>query len=121
MHVTLGESLKQVGRDAESRAEFELAETLCRPMAAQHPNDPQVAVAYGFVLWRLHRLDEAEGQLARAIALNPQLADAYCSLGYVLRDKSRAADARKEFEACLRLNPAYAGRPEIEQWLASKP
>ncbi|HXV12935.1 MAG TPA: tetratricopeptide repeat protein [Candidatus Krumholzibacteria bacterium] len=118
VQITLGEALRGTGRIAEAQRAFEQAERLCRPIVDANPGDPRITVAHGFTLMRLGRLDEAERQLTRAIALDPNLADAHCFLGYVMRDQGRPREATQEFDTCLALNPAFGGRLEIEEWLS---
>ncbi len=118
VHVTLGEALRKAGRVTESREAFGNAERLYRPFAEMNTDNAQVSTLYGLMLLRIGRLDDAQRYLEKAIALEPRSADAYCFLGYVLRDLGEASAARNRFLTCLTINPGFADRGEIEAWLS---
>ncbi|MBZ5514016.1 MAG: tetratricopeptide repeat protein [Acidobacteriia bacterium] len=51
-------------------------------------------------------LAQVEALLRKAIALDPQLADAHLQLGTLYHDQQREPEAVPEFQAAVRLNPA---------------
>jgi adenylate cyclase len=53
---------------------------------------------------------------SRAIELDPNLAEAHASLGLILWDDYKFADAQKEFELAIALNPSFAW---ARMWYAS--
>ncbi|MBM4169124.1 MAG: protein kinase [Ignavibacteria bacterium] len=70
---------------------------------------------YGItVLSRAEAYDRAENSVRKALAINPQLAEAHCSLGNILKDwKWDWKGAEREFKRAIELDPAYA---TAHQW-----
>ena len=56
-------------------------------------------------LLRAGKVDEAEPLVRRALAANPQSADAHTLLGIVLDRRGRAREAEGEYREALRLSP----------------
>ena len=86
---------------------------------AQQPADfAEFDAAYvrGVALRQLGRLDEAEGELRRAVELNDQHSDAQYQLGFVLARQQRLEEARSHLEQAKALNPES---PDIRFQLAS--
>jgi tetratricopeptide (TPR) repeat protein len=55
------------------------------------------------------RLDAAEPQVRRALALAPENADAHNLLGAILDQRGKALEAEREYRSALRLNPKAVG------------
>ncbi len=76
--------------------------------AAEMPNVPR----YQFALGRVHKAcgdaAAAEAAYRRAIALDPNYADAHVSLGIVLKNRGKFDDAIGHYQTALRLNPRLA-------------
>jgi adenylate cyclase len=99
------------GADKAAKAQFELAISL----------DPKNAAAYSGLADASHvegwysagvprpKWDETGRRLAaRAIELDPNLAEAHASLGLILWDNFEYPAAEKEFQLALSLNPSYS-------------
>jgi tetratricopeptide (TPR) repeat protein len=73
-------------------------------LAVQAGGDPQIQLAYGTLLARTGRLDEAEAQLRAAATRAPRWAEPWLVLGVVLdaRGDPRSADAYRGFLARAR-------------------
>ena len=56
-----------------------------------------------YLLKRQH--EQAIAAAERAVELNPNGADAYCALGYILHQSGRPAEAIDLFKKAIRLNP----------------
>lgn len=59
----------------------------------------------GAILWNQGKLEEAKAQFAKAIELNPKMADAHYYLGMCLVAESKTAEAKASMEEYLRLAP----------------
>ena len=71
-------------------------------------------------LANLGKLDEAEGSLRGAIALQPTNARLYCHLGILLERKDNNAEAERFFRKAIQLKPGYAlSHYELGKLLAS--
>jgi protein O-GlcNAc transferase len=90
----------QAGRLAE-------AERLYRQVCAADPDHFAALHRLGVVAHQLGRPD-APDILARAVALNPDLAEAHNDLGVVLGARGRLAEAATAFERAAALRPDYA-------------
>ena len=61
----------------------------------------------GIALKALGRLDEALASAERALAQQPDLAEAHASRGHVLKAMARAAEAEASFKRAAELNPKF--------------
>ena len=83
------------------------------------PNEPRAWHMCGESLLALHRLDEAERYLKKALELNPQLTDAVVDFGFLFLRRGDYQRARELFEQALQLEPhhskALQGTRELKQ------
>ena len=83
------------------------------------PNEPRAWHMCGEALLSLHRLDEAERYLRKALELNPQLTDAVVDFGFLFLRRGDYVRARELFEQALQLEPhhskALQGTRELKQ------
>ncbi|HTY36449.1 MAG TPA: tetratricopeptide repeat protein [Bacteroidota bacterium] len=83
------------------------------------PNEPRAWHMCGESLLALHKLDEAERYLRKALELNPQLTDAVVDFGFVFLRKGDYQRARELFEQALQVEPhhtrALQGTRELKQ------
>ena len=80
------------------------------------PRDADVAAVHGVALRNANRLQDAQRELIRAIALDPQRADSYLQLGhtfFMVKDYVQAADALLA-AATLKRSDAYTWRDTAE-------
>ncbi|MEX2496346.1 MAG: sulfotransferase [Woeseia sp.] len=88
-----------------ARGEFGHAESLCRALLQQYPNDVNVLGLRGAVLIKLNRLQEAEQALRRTIRLAPTFAKPHEDLGLVLLSLKKPAEAADALRNAVRLDP----------------
>jgi tetratricopeptide (TPR) repeat protein len=69
------------------------------------PNDADELNAYGVVLGRLGRYDEAVKYLNQAVQIKPDFADAHANLGYVLKIQGNYDEAASHFVKALQVDP----------------
>jgi len=83
------------------------------------PNEPRAWHMCGESLLSLHRLDEAERYLQKALEMNPQLTDAVVDFGYLFLRRGDSQRAKELFEKALQLEPhnsrALQGARELRQ------
>ena len=83
------------------------------------PNEPRAWHMCGESLLALHKLDEAERYLRKALELNPQLTDAVVDFGFLFLRRGDYQRARELFEQALQLEPhhskALQGTRELKQ------
>lgn len=75
--------------------------------ATGDPSNAGARFYLGLVDLKLHRLDEAELNLRRALALSPAAPNYHFALGVILKVKGDTAGALAEFDKELELNPAH--------------
>jgi tetratricopeptide (TPR) repeat protein len=66
--------------------------------------EAEVESCLGDLLWRIHRPEEAEIFLGRALSLDPNLATAHTSLGLLRIRQNRYSEARKHFEKAVAID-----------------
>lgn len=91
-----------------------LLATLPGPFAAERMNyEPEMYDGIGRTLGRYGRFPEAVEQLRKAVALNPDYADAHANLAYMLERAGRPPEAIEQYQVALERNPrmvhAYEG------------
>jgi adenylate cyclase len=94
-----------------AKAQFELAITLDSKNASAHSGLADAARVIGWLYSGVPRseVDETGRRLAaRAIELDPNLAEAHASLALVLWDNHEFEAAEREFRWALSLNPSYS-------------
>ena len=72
------------------------------------PNEPRAWLMCGEALLALHKLDEAERYLRKALELNPQLTDAVVGFGFLFLRRGDYQRAREFFEQALQLEPHHS-------------
>ncbi|MBM3560547.1 MAG: tetratricopeptide repeat protein, partial [Alphaproteobacteria bacterium] len=77
----------------------------CRAVMAVLPDQPDARHLLGLAYYRLGRLEEAERELARAVALRPLSARFAGHHGAVLGDLGRVVEAIAALENALSLDP----------------
>jgi tetratricopeptide (TPR) repeat protein len=77
-------------------------------IAMENPTPLALRTSARFRLYR-RQYEEAIAETERAIALDPNDADNYWSMGYVLTYAGRSAEAVDPFKMAMRLNPHYPG------------
>ena len=92
-------ALQQAGRLAE-------AERAWQDMRRDLPDHDGINTNLATVFWRQGKFDEAADACGRAIAANPDLAEAHALLGAIGQARGRAADAIRCFERAVELKPA---------------
>ncbi len=80
---------------------------LARKAIETDDTEPQGHISLAIVLGWMRRLDEAEQAAERAMALAPNLADAYTCLGNVRDYQGRHEDAAALFRRACRLDPQF--------------
>jgi tetratricopeptide (TPR) repeat protein len=73
----------------------------CRDAVARAPDDPYLRYYLGRMLRRATDLEEARGELRRALELGAAFPDLFSELGYLALLEGRADDARRYFEESL--------------------
>jgi tetratricopeptide (TPR) repeat protein len=87
------------GGDAEG------AIAVCREALAEDPDDINFTALIGAILLKARRLDEAEQQLRRAIALAPSFAKPHEDLGLLLLQQRRNEEAEVVLRRAVTLDP----------------
>lgn len=72
----------------------------------------------GVILDRLQRTDEAEADFNKAIALRPDLGDAYVNRGAILIKKKRYDEALEQIEHGIALDPSFPPIAEYNRAVA---
>lgn len=100
---------EKIVRDA--REQFELALSLDPTNARAHSGlaDALIHLKWGRYETVARELDQAiRDNVAQALALDPGLAEAHCSMGNIVWDEHKNLETEKEFRLALSLNPSYA-------------
>jgi tetratricopeptide (TPR) repeat protein len=111
-HFMLGSAYAKMYDWRRAHEEFALAIDM-------DPSEPRAWHMCGEALLSLHRLDEAERYLRKALELNPQLTDAVVDFGFLFLRRGDCQRAREFFERALQLEPhhsrALQGTRELKQ------
>jgi Tfp pilus assembly protein PilF len=99
--------------DVKKRHALEYAEAI----AKQFPKSPQVASTYGYVLYRLGRLDDAERELQAAMPIASTDLDTAYTFARVAVDRGRKDEARQLLETGLKNPQSSMFRQESEELL----
>jgi tetratricopeptide (TPR) repeat protein len=79
------------------------------------PNDPNLRVIYGNLLFRVKKLDEAAARYEEALKLAPQSAEAHYNLALTLLELKQPEKAREHAQAAYKLgHPAPGLRKKLE-------
>jgi tetratricopeptide (TPR) repeat protein len=71
-----------------------------------NPNHWRALFSLGVASHRAERYDEALAAYARALAMNPEDADAHANIGWILVKTGRDAEGLRELRAAVRLDPS---------------
>ena len=71
------------------------------------PNDKDLALVAGYVHAHDGESRAALGDFTRALERDPKMATGYVNRGFVLNDLHEAANAAKDFQAAIQLQPDY--------------
>ena len=103
--MSAGQEAESAGKNAEALANFESAGRIA-------PSDPHLRLEIGLLRGKAGDFQGARRAFERAIALQPDLAEAHYDLGVAIIGGSKQAPAWKEalheFESALQLKPRYA-------------
>jgi Flp pilus assembly protein TadD len=66
----------------------------------------------GSVFFRLHNYEAAGEAFRKAIAIKPDYANAYNSLGMALANQGQLEEARAEFQTALQVDPRHRSAAE---------
>jgi adenylate cyclase len=86
------------------------AEALASQVLLAHPEIARAHFAMSSSLWANKQIDGAIAEAEAAIAINPNLAEAYARVGYFKVYLGRAAEGFPGVETALRLSPRDPGR-----------
>jgi tetratricopeptide (TPR) repeat protein len=112
MHVTLQESINLVLQHQQA-GRLEHAQSLCRSIITDHPEQAGVWHLLGLLTYQLGQLEEARQFFSRALAIHPGNAECHSNLGVVLL---ASGDATASADACRR---ALALEPNFVEALAN--
>lgn len=73
-----------------------------------NPAAPGALVNLGTILFRMHKLREAEEYYMRAVAADPVYPLAHFNMGNLFDEQGKTEDARKFYLSAIKLNPRYA-------------
>jgi predicted O-linked N-acetylglucosamine transferase (SPINDLY family) len=83
------------------------AESLCRAILEQGPEDAAALTLLGILLAQSHRLEEASKLFERAVALTPDDPATHINHGTSLRDLGQHVSALRSYERALALQPEH--------------
>ncbi len=94
VHLVLGQSYEEAGRDAEASAEYEAAIKLA-------PTMPGVHEAIGSLYWKNAQFDEAEAAYEQELNVDPFNTLAMYKLGSIRVERGRPAEGMKLLQASI--------------------
>jgi adenylate cyclase len=94
-----------LGRSTDPRADLKRADELASRAIAVDANNPFGHLAKGNVLKVERRFDDAIAEFERALALDPNIAEAYGALSHVYVDIGQYEKAIEFFDKAIRLSP----------------
>jgi tetratricopeptide (TPR) repeat protein len=97
------------GETAFDRGDFETALTYFSRLAEIDPGNPEAHIHKAKALFSLSRLEEAEYEYLKAVAIDSTSSTAFFQLGNVARTRGRLDDALRYYERALDILP---GTPE---------
>jgi TolB-like protein/Tfp pilus assembly protein PilF len=95
----------QLGRSTDPQADLKRADELAARAIAVDANNPFGHVAKGNVLRIERRFEDAVAEFERALVLDPNLAEAYGSLGFIQISTGQYQNAIEFFGKATRLSP----------------
>lgn len=98
VHLVLGQSYAEAGRDAEAAAEYELVIKLA-------PLMPGVHEALGSLYWKNSQLDEAESAFEQELKIDSYNTIAMYKLGSIRVERGKPGEGIKLLEASVAQNP----------------
>jgi adenylate cyclase len=107
-HLSLGHVQDYINRwSADPERSLTLARELAERAVQLDEAEPQAQRSLAVVdIWQ-KQLDESIAASGRAIALDPNSADAYAALGLALHYAGRSAESLEQYERMARLNPHF--------------
>jgi predicted O-linked N-acetylglucosamine transferase (SPINDLY family) len=103
----LAETLLPAAITAFQRGQHAEAQTLCRQILRDRPNEFDALHLLGVSELNCLHFDEAEKYLKRAVKVDPRSAEAYSNLGLASAKLKRFEEARKCQERAVALNPNF--------------
>ena len=94
-----------LGRSTDPRADLKRADELAGRAIAVNANNPFGHMAKGNVLRVERRFEDAIAEFERALALDPNLAEAYGCLGHTEFEMGQYQEAIEFFDKAIRLSP----------------
>ncbi len=101
------ETTLQLGLSHHQRGDFAAAEDLYRQILRDEPNQPNTLHFLGVLYIQTDRCGMALEYIARAVQLQPAVADYHGNLGEAFRRLGRFPEAIASLQTALRLNPLF--------------
>ncbi len=115
--IVVGLPLAQAAAIAEEAGAPKLAARWFREATEANSEDVEALVGLGRARFDLWDDAGAAAPLQRALALQPDHADAHLMLGYLAQLKGQRRDAKRHFDAFLRSSPGDARTAEVKALL----
>ena len=106
----------EAGQNAHQRGDLSLAVRLYTAAVSADPSLFQAYYQRAIALLSLHREAEAEADLRKVIALQPDFARAHRALGQLLLDRGSTEEAKRVFARAIEIDPKL---PEVRIYYAS--
>ena len=74
-------------------------------LSKMNPTDPEIFFNAGKITEQMNRKDLALGFYKKCVTLDPKNAKAHAALGYILFQSKQTAEAKRELDLAIRLNP----------------
>ena len=116
-HLGLNNNLALVLIEQDNEAKSRLALEYAEANVKRYPKSPIVASTYGYVLYRLGRLDDAEQALRAAAPIASTDVDTAYVLACLAADRGRKDEARQLLETGLKSKNMSMFREEAEELL----
>ena len=84
------------------------AEGVYQQILQTEPNQPVALHLLGVIAYQVGKYDIAVELIGKALAVNPDFAEAHSNLGAALADLGRQQDAANSFRKALTIRPNYA-------------
>jgi len=100
IHYNLGQAYASIANDADAMIQFKMASNL-------DPEYIDAHIGLGTLFLKLRQWDQAEGEWARALELNPKNKRALNNMGVVMLYKGKTESAIEWFHAALEVDSDY--------------